>query len=140
MKWFLHTVVLSSLLTLPALAGSISAGTETKYPTEFQVITRTVNGKTVTKVVPTRFETRHTGTRMAPEFVGVSRRVGKDSWGKDIVQLRFSEGQEAQVKTGQTIKVDGIKYLALGWRGKDYCLRNMKTRKTVKFQPAKTES
>ena len=140
MRSICQAAALSALLAFPAGAGSVSVGTDVKYPTEFETRTQVINGKVTTITIPTRFETRRTGTSMKSGSLGVSRLVKKDSWGKDVVLLQFDEGPEAEVKTGETIEVEGVKYRALGWRGKDYCLMDLETRKVVKFRPFKADS
>lgn len=137
MKQAILGAIICLVPALSVTAGSISVGKEVNYPTEFETRTQVVNGKVTVVTIPTSFGTRHTGTRMSPRFVGVSRLVKKDAWGKDVVLLRFEAGYEAQVRSGQVIEVEGVKYRAMGWRGKDYCLMDLKTRKIVKFRPYK---
>ena len=135
MKQALVAAIVPPLLTLSSLAGSISVQNDIKYPTQFETHTRVINGKVTTVTIPSSFETRSTGTRMRPSFVGVSKLVKKDAWGKDVVHVRFDDGQEGEVTTGRTYKIAGVEYRALGWRGKDYCLMNLENRKIVKFRP-----
>jgi hypothetical protein len=123
-----------------AHAGSISGGREVRYPTEFETRTQVINGKVTTVTVPTRFQTRSTGTRMETEHIGVVRLLRKDRGGRDLVRLRFEDGHEAEVITGGTFEVGGVTYRALGWRGRDYCLMDLRTRELVRFQLQKASS
>ena len=140
MKALVTAALAFGFSAFPVVAGSISVGKDITYPTEFETRTQVINGKVTTVTVPTRFETRRTGTRMEPEFVGVSRLVKKDLRGKDLVLLRFHYGRQAQVMTGQTLELEGVKYRALGWRGSTYCLMDLETRDILRFGPDKKDS
>jgi hypothetical protein len=124
-----------AVAAVAAQAGSISAGREIRYPQSYDRAKVTVqNGKVVVvPPTPTSFTTRKTGSNLRAQFVGISRASGKRVGNTPVYELQFHDGRRALAATGRVTVIDGVKHLAMGWQGRAYCLKNLKTRKILRF-------
>ncbi len=133
-------MVLIGLWAAPAVlpAGGLSVGREVPVPAEYDarvVTSRDQDGLVRPRVVvvPTKFKTYKTGSRLNSKSVGVLHGYQAASGGR-VVRLSFDGTTTFEVRTGHTVSFDGTRYRGMGWRGDRYVLMNLETRTPIVFE------